>query len=94
MGCFCDALENERERKNDFIMYRKKKEIGINCDLDQENNLIENESNKNEDLEIFPQNKINLFDIEDKKGKAPITKNNLEVTERLETDEKNKLIQK
>ena len=92
MGCFCDALENERERKNDFIMYRKK-EIGINCDLDQENELIENESNKNEDLEIFPQNKINLFDIDDEKGKAPITKNNLEVTERLETDERNKLIQ-
>ena len=91
MGCFCDALENERERKNDFIMYRKK-EIGINCDLDEENGLIENESNKNEDLEIFPQNKINLFDIDDEKGKAPITKNNLEVTERLETDERNKLI--
>ena len=60
MGSFCAALENERERKNEENMHRKKK-TEINTEFDQENIIIENIENqnyKNEELEYFHQKKI------------------------------------
>ena len=44
MGCFCDALANERERKDEENMNRIK-EIEINSALDQENTFRENLNN-------------------------------------------------
>jgi len=41
VGCFCDALANERERKDEENMNRIK-EIEINSVLDQENTFREN----------------------------------------------------
>jgi len=77
MGCFCDARGNEIEE----IMKRNSK-TGKNYELNQENTLIENERHENNH-----QNKINLFDSNDEKGKAQITKNNLSSNQREEHDQ-------
>ena len=90
MGCFCDQSESERERKNETNMDRKK-ETEINPELDQQNIIVENQNNKNEELEIFHQKKINLFNFKDEKGNVPITKNNFEEIKKTESDERNKL---
>jgi len=90
MGCFCDQSESERERKNETNMVRKK-ETEINPELDQQNIIVENQNNKNEELEIFHQKKINLFNFKDEKGNVPITKNNFEEIKKTESDERDKL---
>ena len=69
MGCFCDALANERERKDEENMNRIK-EIEINSALDQENTFRENLNNN----QCVHQKKINLFNFDDEKGNAPIEK--------------------
>ena len=66
MGCFCDALQNERERKGEANMNRL---IGseINFSLDEQNINKENQNNNNEESEIDQQNNINLFDLKPSK---------------------------
>ena len=62
MGCLCNQSESERERKNQANMDRKK-ETEINLELDQQNIIKENQNNKDEELEIFQQKKIHLFNL-------------------------------
>ena len=66
MGCLCDALQNERERKGEANMNRL---IGseINVSLDEQNINKENQNNNNEESEIDQQNNINLFDLKPSK---------------------------
>ena len=90
MGCCADLLLNETERKNEENMNRIKV-TEINAELDGQNKNIENQNNKNEDIQIFQKKKINLlYKLKDEEIKAPITKNNLDESDKsLKNEEKN-----
>ena len=62
MGCSCDALANERERKGEANMKRL---IGseINITLEELSRNIKNPYNKNEESDIYQQNNITLFEL-------------------------------
>ena len=62
MGCSCDALANERERKGEANMKRL---IGseINITLEELSRNIKNPYNKNKESDIYQQNNITLFEL-------------------------------